>query len=98
MPDMTAADEDKISPAFKAFLAEAGPKERREGIVVYRAPNRQEPLPVGNILEIRRRLAQVRARASGQKKAEAELFEGVQKLGKSIRGEAVTFTGTGAGA
>jgi subtilisin family serine protease len=89
--------EDKISPAFGAFLAEAGPKERREGIVVYRAPRTREA-PPGSVLEFRRRQALVRARASGQKKVEAELYEGVRKLGKSIGGEAVTFAGTGGGA
>jgi len=87
----------KISPAFKSFLAEAGPQDRREGIVVYRTPKASETPVRGNILEIRRRLAQVRARAAtGQKKAEAELFEGVQKLGKrTVQGEAITFAGIG---
>jgi subtilisin family serine protease len=90
-------DNDKISPAFQTFLAEAGPKERREGIVVYRAPRTREG-QAGSVLEFRRRQAAVRSRAPEQKKVEAELYEGVRKLGKSIGGEEVTFTGTGGGA
>src|ERR1039457_6680246 len=96
VPETPPTAEEKISPAFKSFLAEAGPQDRREGIVVYKTSKPTETPVRGNILEIRRRLAQVRARAAGQKKAEAELFEGVQKLGKkAVRGEAITFAGIG---
>src|SRR4051794_15142511 len=73
---------------FKSFLAEAGPHERREGIVVYRTPPPSERPARANILEIRQRLERVRSRATAQAKVESTLFDDVQKLGKkAVRGE-----------
>jgi subtilisin family serine protease len=72
----------KISPAFRAFLAESGPNDKCDGIVIYRAPAPTEVPPRARLLEIRKRLAHVRARASAQGKVETKLFDQFGKIGK----------------
>jgi subtilisin family serine protease len=95
MPDTPCSAEDKISPAFKTFLSEAGPQDRREGIVVYRTPKPVETPTNGNILEIRRRLAQVRSHATAQAKAQSKLSDEVQKLDKKMGGEPSSLANIG---
>jgi subtilisin family serine protease len=87
--------ESKISPAFKSLLAESGPNDRHEGIVVYRTPTRTAHRPArGNVLEIRRRLKAVRTKAQSQ--VESALFDDVQKLNKkAVRGEPPTIQTVG---
>ena len=50
--------ESKISPAFAPFLADSGPNDKREAIVIYKAP--AHGLPVrGRLREIQQRLKYV---------------------------------------
>ena len=82
---------NKISPAFEAFLADSGPNDKRDGIVIYKAPPPAEIPPRGRLLEIRKRLQHVRARAKAQGQLELKLFEDVGKIGKKTLPSKETF-------
>jgi serine protease AprX len=71
---------EKISPAFKAFLAESGPNDKRDGIVIYKSAAPAAVPPRGRVLEIRKRLA--RARATAQGRVESKVFEDFHRIGK----------------
>lgn len=92
--------EPKISPAFEPFLAHSGPNDKREAIVIYRAPEGTEPRVRGRIRALRTRLQHVRSVAATQRPVEEKLFEGYQKAGnkalpqKQRQELAVTSIGT----
>lgn len=90
----------KISPAFEPFLAESGPNDKRDAIVIYRAPVAGEPRLRGRLRELKKRLDYVKARAAAQVPVQAKLFESYQKAGaKRLPGKqqlAVSPIGTSA--
>jgi serine protease AprX len=70
----------KLSPAFEPFLAESGPNDRRDAIVIYRPSKKIEDLPVrGRLRQLKQRLDYVNARAALQRPVEAKLFETYQE-------------------
>jgi len=70
----------KISPAFEPFLAESSPNDKRDAIVIYRAPT--ENLRVrGRLRKLQERLDYVKARAAAQRPVEEKLFENYQEEG-----------------
>jgi subtilisin family serine protease len=73
--------EAKISPAFAPFLAESGPNDKRDGIVIYRSPATAEKAPRGRLLELRHRLDQVKQRARESRSVEAKALAGYEKTG-----------------
>ncbi|MBC8234072.1 S8 family serine peptidase [bacterium] len=76
--------ETKISPAFEPFLSESGANDKRDAIVVYRAPV-VESLPLrGRLRELKRRLDYVKERAAIQRPVEERLIESYQKAGSEI--------------
>jgi serine protease AprX len=71
--------EQKISPAFQPFLAESDPHDRRDAIVVFRAPQ-PEGVPVrGRIRALKQRLDLIKAQARAQTPVQAKLTEIYQK-------------------
>ncbi len=57
----------KISPAFEPFLADSGENDKREAIVIYKAP-KIENLPLrGRLRKLKRRLDEVKAEAKQEK-------------------------------
>jgi serine protease AprX len=63
----------KISPAFEPFLAESGPNDRREAIVLYRVPE-QRPVERGRLRELKERLRAVESQARVQKPIHAGIL------------------------
>jgi serine protease AprX len=72
-------DRAKISPAFEPFLARSGPNDKRDAIVIYRAPEVKEKHPRGRLRVLRQRLEYVEKRAAAQRPIEKKLFQGYQK-------------------
>ncbi len=71
--------EAKISPAFEPFLAESGPNDKRDAIVIYKAPA-LEGLPVrGRLRALKKRLDYIKERAAVQRPIEEKLFHSYQK-------------------
>lgn len=70
----------KISPAFEPFLAESGPNDKRDAIVIYSAPTEEKPSVRGRLHELTERLDWVKVRTAAQELVQAALFEGYQKL------------------
>ncbi|ETW91977.1 MAG: hypothetical protein ETSY1_45840 [Candidatus Entotheonella factor] len=68
----------KISPAFDPLLAETGPNDKHDAIVVYRAPVAETPRLRGRLRTLRQRLDRVKARAAAQRPVQAKLFEDYQ--------------------
>jgi hypothetical protein len=80
--------ESKISPAFEPFLAESGPNDKRDAIVIYRAPESKDLNVRGRLRELKKRLDYVKERAAIQKPIENKVFESYQKVGgKRFQGE-----------
>jgi serine protease AprX len=73
--------ERKVSPAFEPFLAESGPNDKRDAIVVYQAPRPEGPRLRGRLRELQSRLDYVKARAADQRRVEAKVFEKYQEEG-----------------
>lgn len=73
--------EGKISPAFEPFLAESGPNDKRDAIVIFRAPEVEGQRVRGRLRALKQRLAYIKARAAAQKPVQARLFEAYQKAG-----------------
>ena len=83
------SDHIKISSAFDAFLADSGPNDKRDAIVIYRAP--QDAPPRSELKNPIERLNYVKARAASQRKVhasvvEAYLREGPRRLAKRLAG------------
>jgi len=78
---MATPQELKVSPAFQPFLADSGPENKRDAIVVYKAPPLEE-LPVrGRLRVLKQRMASIKARAAAQREIHAHLEEGYRKEG-----------------
>ena len=83
------SDHAKISSAFDAFLADSGPNDKRDAIVIYRAP--QDARPRTKSKTPTDRLNYVRARAKRQRKIHASVVEayrreGPRRLAKRLAG------------
>src|SRR5437763_1015132 len=71
VPMMDTPHELKVSPAFQPFLADSGPEDKRDAIVVYKAPP-LEGLPVrGRLRVLKQRLASIKTRAAAQREIHA---------------------------
>ena len=69
----------KVSPAFEPFLAESGANDKRDAIVIYRVP-KKEDFPVhGRLRELKKRLDYVKVRAKTQSDIQPAIFEKYQK-------------------
>ncbi len=78
---MATPHEIKVSPAFQPFLADSGPENKRDAIVVYKAPP-LEGLPVrGRLRVLKQRLASIKAQAAAQREIHAQLEAGYRKEG-----------------
>jgi serine protease AprX len=78
---MATLEELKVSPAFQPFLADSGPENKRDAIVVYKAPP-LEGLPVrGRLRVLKQRMASIKAQAAAQKEIHAQLEQGYRKEG-----------------
>lgn len=53
---MTQATAAKISPAFEPFLADSGPNDKRDAIVIYRSEPPAEPQLRGRLRELKQRM------------------------------------------
>ena len=73
------SDHAKISAAFDAFLADSGPNDKRDAIVIYRAP--QDARPRTKSKTPTDRLNYVRARAKRQRKIHASVVEAYRREG-----------------
>ncbi len=91
----TTDPEAKISPAFDAFLAESGPHDKRDAIVIYRAPE-QEDLPgPGTLRVLKHRLAFFKERAPALESMEAQIFKSYLKASSgSVRSQEPLNTAT----
>jgi subtilisin family serine protease len=79
--------EAKISPAFEPFLAGSGPHDKRDAIVIYRAPTAETLRVRGRLRELKKRLDYVKERAAAQRPVEEKLFDTYQKAGSErLRG------------
>ncbi len=90
----------KISPAFNPFLAESGPNDKRDAIVIYEAPESKGLPPRGRLRELQMRLNYVKELAAAQRPVEMRLFESYREVSsKRLRREeglAVSTIGSGA--
>src|SRR5882672_9286801 len=88
----TITSETKISPAFAPFLADSGPDDVREAIVIFRSPERPaepEPQsPTGKLRALGERLKEVESRKMSQQEVQREVLSGYQEAGsKSMPGK-----------
>ena len=67
--------EAKISRAFEPFLAESGPNDRRDAIVIYRPPTVERPTLRGRLHALKKRLEHVKVLAAAQAPVQERLFE-----------------------
>ena len=67
--------EAKISKAFEPFLAESGPNDRRDAIVIYRPPDLERPTLRGRLHALKKRLEYVKVLAAAQAPIQERLFE-----------------------
>ena len=75
------SDQTKISKAFDAFMLDSGPNDKREAIVIYRAPQvEQRAIPM-RPQGLKKRLDYVKVRAGHQKAIHASVVEAYQKEG-----------------
>ncbi|HWS85656.1 MAG TPA: S8 family serine peptidase [Pyrinomonadaceae bacterium] len=82
----------KVSPAFEPFLAESGPEEKREALVVYRPPQVGGVRVRGSLRELKKRLDNVKALATTQRAAQRRLFADYKKAdGKDAAGRREPF-------
>lgn len=72
--------ERKISPAFEQFLAESGPHDKRDAIIIYSAPMSEDERQAGRLNALSKRLDYVRARAAAQGPIQAKLMEDYRKV------------------
>lgn len=78
----TITCETKISPAFAPFLADSGPDDIREAIVIFRSPGRsteqEEQSPSGRLRALGERLKEVESRKLSQQAVQREVLTGYQ--------------------
>jgi subtilisin family serine protease len=79
--ETTLTDETKISPAFAPFLADSGPNDIRDAIVIFRAPKAEETPARGRMRALRMKLREVEARARSQQAIQREILANYQKAG-----------------
>src|SRR5262249_1229664 len=81
----TITSETKISPAFAPFLAESGPDDIREAIVIFRSPERpaeqEQQTPTGKLRALGERLKEVESRKLAQQVVQREVLSGYQQAG-----------------
>jgi subtilisin family serine protease len=76
----------RISTAFQSFFSEADPDEKREAIVIYRAPT-SNPRVRGRLRQLKSRLDMIKASAAAQRPIQKDLFDSYQKaVGKPKSG------------
>ena len=80
----TSSMSAKISPAFEPFLAESGRNDKRDAIVIYRAPMPEGPLITGRLHQPQRRREYLRERAALQKAVEERLLRNYQKASSEL--------------
>src|SRR5215471_16403396 len=88
----TITSETKISPAFAPFLADSGPDDIREAIVIFRSPERPaKPAPkspTGRLRALKERLKEVESRKLSQQAVQREVLKSYQQAGsKSLPGK-----------
>lgn len=71
----------KISPAFEQYLAQCGPNDKRDAIVIYRAPGGGEERVRGRMRALKQRLDYVKMRAAAQGPIQEKLLESYKKAG-----------------
>ncbi|NMG08019.1 peptidase S8 and S53 subtilisin kexin sedolisin [Brasilonema sp. UFV-L1] len=79
---MAMNPENKISPAFEPFLAEMGLFDKRDAIVIYKAPPVEGLPPRGRLRELKNRLVEVQKRATHQ--VAAKLFDEYQEASEDM--------------
>lgn len=87
----TITSETKVSPAFAPFLAESGPNDIRDAIVIFRSagnsPEQEAPPSTGQLRALSARLKEVESRSRSQQAIHRELLTGYQQAGsKSLPG------------
>jgi len=88
----TITSETKVSPAFAPFLAESGPNDIRDAIVIFRSPDRpadqEKKSPSGRLRAVSERLKEVESRKLSQQAIQREVLTGYQQAGsKSLPGK-----------
>jgi subtilisin family serine protease len=71
----------KVSPAFEPFLANSGPEDKQDAVVVYRSPEGAGGSVRGRLRALKTKLDFVKASAAAQQPVELKLFEDYQKAG-----------------
>src|SRR5215510_4307048 len=87
----TITSETKVSPAFAPFLADSGPNDIRDAIVIFRAdgrsPGQEEQPPTGKLRALSARLKAVESRSQSQQAIHHEILSSYQQAGsKSLPG------------
>jgi subtilisin family serine protease len=80
----TIITEAKISPAFAPFLADSGPNDIRDAIVIFRSPESDEPPQRGRMRALKARLKEVETRARAHYKIQQEALAYYQKAGSRM--------------
>jgi subtilisin family serine protease len=79
--------ESRVSTAFRSFFGDADPNEKREAIVIYRAPAPAAPVR-GRLRQLKGRLDQIKASAAAQRPIQKDLFDSYHKaVGKPKSGD-----------
>ena len=78
---MTSKTKARISPAFEPFLADSGPNDKRDAIVIYRPPEPEQPRLRGRLRELKQKLDHISSRARAQELVQDRVFEGYQQQG-----------------
>jgi subtilisin family serine protease len=77
-----------ISQAFEPFLAESGPNDKRDAIVIYRHPAFEGQRVRGRLRALKQRLTRVRALAAAQAPVQEKLLRGYRRqAGKQLPGK-----------
>src|SRR5262245_13424763 len=77
----TITGETKVSPAFAPFLAESGPNDIRDAIVIFRSSGQEAPPAQGRLRALRTKLKEVESRARSQQAIQREALASYQKQG-----------------
>ncbi len=77
----TTITETKVSPAFAPFLADSGPNDIRDAIVIFRSPEQEEPPARGRLRALKTKLKDVETRARSQQAIQREVLSSYQKAG-----------------
>jgi subtilisin family serine protease len=72
-------NELKISPTFGSFLAESGPNDKQDALVVFRAPTASFPPVRGRLRQLKNRLDAIEEQARAIQPAQTTLFEGYER-------------------